>query len=341
MDKINQVWHVPNLLLMAKKGKASTLEIPGHRYHSSPDPWKSHNVVRRGRWWDVIVQPIRLKLQSYLAAILVHYGYLTYTARLISFSSEDLARLKDLAWKASLSSSAETFKEGENPTFISTSDVVAALIYICILNAWLSVHRRSKPSFWNRILRMLHFREISSLSISPGQEEVQMTFPKNLRSYFRPPLDRDTMGNIFVCTQVGFPLSSLTPPSIELDGLQARRVRAAIQTVDLAYMTRVTEALRSVPDMRCVGYSMDKQWGIVPTSWREQDMGQLGWGKGIKVKVEGARMPKLHMGGYFIVCPQCEDERLDVAVSLSNAEMKALQYGKEGQLLREWGRWMD
>lgn len=100
VDKVEQIWQRPDVLSINGDRNGSMSDVPEYKYKSSPEPMKAKNVERRKRALDSLFQPLLIKLTSLLATLVMPWVSLMYTSRLISFSAEDLARLKKLASNA-------------------------------------------------------------------------------------------------------------------------------------------------------------------------------------------------------------------------------------------------
>ena len=268
------------------------------------------------------------------AFVVTRYQSLSHSTRLIHFSDTDLARLKASVQNAgndlsSLSSSSSRGgADGNDPPWITTLDALSALLFVCTAQARLAVASKTRR----------HPTPTTS-NIS-----AQLSVAANVRRHTEPPVPKDYIRNRCLLVTITHSFSTFSPidfPSTNLPTIAtcALALRAQLQSLNTDTLRAAATEVRQVPDTSKVSFQTGprSKWGFTLTSWREQEICGLEWGRGVGGQVEKMRVAGFYWDGLGIVFPKSDGGGLDVCLALRKDAMRALV---ADEVLRGFGTWL-
>ncbi|KAL8792855.1 MAG: hypothetical protein Q9195_004585 [Heterodermia aff. obscurata] len=340
---MTKLWQRPELAKLP--GDIALGEFPQYAYSEKTDILKTRSQItlpKEKRWFMKIawVQALSSKIGAFCKPIAIRLAIqaifttqsLTHSSRLLYFPYSELAKLK--------ADATNTFPDSDSKPWISTLDVLSALIFCCTTQARLRSKRNQ--SRWG-LLSILP----SPRSAPPPPASARLMTATNTRAHHQPPLSPSYIGNMFLLSSTDTTAHSLLPPSTHTVAAQALKLRQSIQkTTTAAYLARTLSALRfSVPDISKVNYcgGADEDLCLVLSSWREQDMCVLDWGAEVRVRCERVRMYDFYVDGLGFVFPEYKGAReegggLEVELLLKKGAMRELE-GDE--FFGRFARWRD
>lgn len=343
-DKVmTELWERPRPAKL--KGDIALGEFPQYSYSKKTDILKTRSQVtvpKEKRWLMKIawIHDVSNKIGAFCKPIAIRLliqaifttQSLTHSTRLLYFPYSELLKLKE--------DTTRTFTARDNKPWISTMDILSALIFCCTTQARLR-SKRIQTRWLTSILP-------SSQSPPPPQPtpsspSARLMAAINARKHHQPHLSPSYIGNMILLARIDTPAQSLHP-STETVAAQALRLRESILQIDTTYLTRTIAALRSVPDISKVNYSggADEDYCLVLSSWREQDICALDWGVDVRVRCERVRVYDFYIDGLGFVFPEYEGARegggLEVVLMLKKGAMRELE---RDEFFGRFVRWRD
>ena len=321
-DQLSGLWQ--QVTLLEGYEKAAIEDFPDYKYKEktpyinqrsyvdnanqhSPSwrSWVASNVKKKA---GLYVKPMLMKLVIFSVT---KYQSLFYSTRLIYFSCEDLAKLKENVKAAG--------DKSDHETWISTMDALSALLFCCVAQSRQTT-KRSHSSFPS---------EISSLFLTSVNVRKQCQLPSN---YIR---------NMWLPCTIGASLDELTPSPRNL-ARQAYNLRARLRGFDTAYVRRVASMIRSVEDVsRIVFAAKNSQMdGLAMTSWREQGFWDSDWGPHIGAKCERVRICNYFYDGLAVVFPEYGGSKIDGGIEMVLGLRKdAMRKMEENEFFNQYAQW--
>ena len=268
----------PDKVSLSDMPPCTYLKKGRNRYLPGVYPWKLTGIF----------QQIVNKTLLFSGIALVKLTSLTHPARFITFSSADLAELKDSVVKA-----MPLFELADPPKYISTR---SSFLLSHANPLFRSPPETQTEGFHRRLLRRLR-RE--SPNPGPDRSEISARFfvAVNLRKYFPSEHPRDLICNNLTVVMVEFSLPTLEA-TISGVKAQAQKLRSALQSIDYAYISRAFSFAKSVPGISKLDldFGPNPEYHCLLSSWKHLEICPLDWGNEVGQKVERAASNLCYLG---------------------------------------------
>ena len=229
------------------------------------------------------------------------------TAALASLKQDLISHLNPSISKSALSENPDDVK-----TWVSTNDTLCALIWHSVSKARLATSHS----------------DLTTTSDDPKGEQRKLGFAVNGRTRLSPPLPSNYLGNVNIYACASRPLAALTSVVTSDLAATALSIRSAVNKVDDTYIRALLARCDEVEDVaKCVKPAFDNFFGkdFAITTWLEQGIYELDWGKALGGKVDAVRLPKAAFDGLAIVLPRRGDGGVEVLVGLKVEDMRRLE----------------
>lgn len=255
--------------------------------------------------------------------------------RVLFFSNDKLKELKMLA--------SDGKKQENDRSWISTQDALSALLWCSFVHArqerdlgtCLGSSTTSKEAVKRQSARSEHLRD----------QSVGMGVIINARRLLQPQLPSSFIGNVILVTGIQYPLQKVTVSAEAISAI-AYSLRASINGLTPAYLSRFLSAIASVEDIRKLTYARgpNPKYRLVVSSWRGQDYYGQGWSQVFGAECERVRSTIGPLpNGLAIILPEIKGAAcsasaagLEVAIGLSEDDIPHL---KENELLNHFCEW--
>ena len=339
--------------LLEGNEKVAVEEIPEYTYGKKPRFMKLWSITENDSQRSWLSTYMRKQFEIYLMPMMINllmFGFivfqsLTYSTRLIYFSYEDLAKLKEEVQAAG--------EESDQKTWISTLDTLSALLFCCVAqsrhearhgdlaasNCASKVDHRTIPT---KLTRWLHrFVPKRFFSPSPVRPETSGQFTTYVNVRKQCQLPPNYIRNMFLPGSIQSSIHELYPTTRNL-ATQARKLRTRVRAFDSAHVERVASMIRSVPDVSKLDFSPgeSQKTALTMSSWREQTFCALDWGPHVGAKCERVRICKYFFDGLVIVFPEYSGAKIDGGIELSLALKKdAMRKLEKNEFFNQFAQW--
>ena len=203
--------------------------------------------------------------------------------------------------------------QGRNDVWVSTNDVICAVIWQAITRARRESREDTEP-----------------VETSPTRP-CRLIFAVNGRSKLSPPLPSTYLGNVNIITATANKLTSLLDGAVSAIENSALTIRQAILGVNDGVIRSLIDLVDSLEDLSSISVVFKPlTLDVAITSWIEMGVYELDWGEAIGGgKADYIRLTRVAFDGLCIVLPRKGKEDLEVLVGLKTEHMESLRRDDE------------
>lgn len=165
------------------------------------------------------------------------------------------------------------------------------------------------------------------------KKQPQVTFCRavNGRRFLDPPLPKEYMGHMVVCTFTDVPLESAV--STSHFGALARQLRADLHNIKSNYIESVATALHELDDKSGLSYGATLNmagWDLMLTSFLGLGLNEIDFGDALGGKPLFTKRPRFGpVEGLLYLMPRTADGDVDIAACLRSDDIETLKQDEE------------
>lgn len=167
--------------------------------------------------------------------------------------------------------------------------------------------------------------------IEKKQPQISFCRAVNGRRYLDPPLPKEYMGHMVVCTFTDVPLDS--PIATSDVGALARQIRADILNIKSNYIESIATALHELDDKSAVSYGASLNmagWDLMLSSFAGLGLNDIDFGDALGGKPLFTKRPRFApIEGLLYFMPRTANGDVDVAVCLRSEDIETLRNDEE------------
>lgn len=173
------------------------------------------------------------------------------------------------------------------------------------------------------------------------QKQPQITFCRavNGRRFLDPPLPKEYMGHMVVCTFTEVPLDSAI--AISDLGALARQIRADILDIKSNYIESIATALHEMDDKSALSYGASLNmagWDLMLSSFAGLGLNQIDFGDVLGGRPLFTKRPRFGpIEGLFYFMPRTDEGDVDIAACLRSEDIETLKNDEE---FRKYGSYV-
>lgn len=195
----------------------------------------------------------------------------------------------------------------------------------------------SGPGQWistDDVLTAFAFQRITAARmkrIEKKQPQISFCRAVNGRRFLDPPLPKEYMGHMVICTFTDIPLDSAIATSDV--GALARQLRADLLDIKSNYIESVATALHELDDKSMLSYAASLNmagWDLMLTSFLGLGLNEIDFGSALGGKPLFTRRPRFApIEGLLYLMPRTADGDVEVAACLRSDDLETLKKDKE------------
>lgn len=167
--------------------------------------------------------------------------------------------------------------------------------------------------------------------IEKKQPQIRFCRAINGRRYLDPPLPKEYMGHMVVCTFTEVPLDS--PVATSDFGALARQIRADILSIKSNYIESIATALHELDDKTGLSYGATMNmagWDLMLSSFAGLGLNEIDFGDALGGKPLFTKRPRFApIEGLLYFMPRTADGDVDIAACLRSEDIETLKKDEE------------